>query len=61
MGASLLAIAVYQSTSTQAEPPLSRASSLPQGGGAGLLCVFGAMAANLRQSAPCTNRRPLRT
>ncbi|TNF79312.1 hypothetical protein FGE05_26005 [Pseudomonas sp. ICMP22404] len=31
MGASLLAIAVYQSALLLADPPLSRAGSLPQG------------------------------
>ncbi|MBA1381609.1 hypothetical protein FHK92_28120 [Pseudomonas brassicacearum subsp. neoaurantiaca] len=31
VGASLLAIAVYQSTTFLTDPPLSRASSLPQG------------------------------
>ena len=40
VGASLLAKAAAQPTSSQADPPLSRASSLPQGIGAGCeVCV----------------------
>ncbi|CAN1600471.1 protein of unknown function [Pseudomonas mediterranea] len=35
VGASLLAMAAAHSTSIQADPPLSRAGSLPQGIGAG--------------------------
>ncbi|RRW67238.1 hypothetical protein EGJ53_06035 [Pseudomonas fluorescens] len=49
MGASLLANALQQSTLMQADPPLSRASSLPQ------LDLFPHWACGVAITAPCNH------